>query len=86
MDIGANPIDGDPPYKPMLEAGLCRVTGFEPQPQALEILRKRKGKHETYLPYALGDGKEHTLHCCEASGMTSMLEPDLSTHDVFESF
>ncbi len=86
VDIGANPIDGDPPYKPMLEAGLCRVTGFEPQPQALEILRKRKGKHETYLPYALGDGKEHTLHCCEASGMTSMLEPDLSTHDVFESF
>ncbi len=27
VDIGANPIDGDPPYKPMLQAGLCRVTG-----------------------------------------------------------
>ena len=86
MDVGANPIDGEPPYKLMLKAGLCRVTGFEPQPQALETLRKRKGKHETYLSYALGDGKEHTLHCCEASGMTSMLEPDLSTHDVFEPF
>ena len=21
VDIGANPIDGDPPYKPMLDAG-----------------------------------------------------------------
>jgi hypothetical protein len=34
VDIGANPIDGDPPYKPMLQKGLCRVTGFEPQPDA----------------------------------------------------
>ena len=31
VDIGANPVDGDPPYKPMLEKRLCRVTGFEPQ-------------------------------------------------------
>lgn len=27
VDIGANPIDGDPPYKSMLKEGLCRVTG-----------------------------------------------------------
>ena len=31
VDVGANPIDGDPPYLGMLRAGLCRVTGFEPQ-------------------------------------------------------
>ena len=31
VDIGANPIDGDPPYRLLLDAGLCRVTGFEPQ-------------------------------------------------------
>ncbi len=31
VDIGANPIDGDPPYKRLLEYRLCRVTGFEPQ-------------------------------------------------------
>ena len=30
VDIGANPIDGDPPYKGMLAAGLCTVIGFEP--------------------------------------------------------
>jgi hypothetical protein len=31
VDIGANPIDGDPPYKPILRAvEICRVTGFEP--------------------------------------------------------
>jgi hypothetical protein len=35
VDIGANPIDGDPPYQSMLEKRLCRVVGFEPQSEAL---------------------------------------------------
>jgi hypothetical protein len=35
VDIGANPIDGDPPYKLMLQKRQCRLIGFEPQPEAL---------------------------------------------------
>ena len=36
VDVGANPNDGGkPPYLPMLNAGICRVTGFEPQQEAL---------------------------------------------------
>ncbi len=41
VDIGANPIDGDPPYHEMLRKGLCTVTGFEPQPEALASLLQR---------------------------------------------
>ena len=37
IDIGANPIGGNPPYKAMLEASLCEVIGFEPQPEALVV-------------------------------------------------
>lgn len=59
VDIGANPIDGAPPYKPMLDAGLCRVTGFEPQESALGKLLRSKGANERYLPYAVGDGEVH---------------------------
>jgi FkbM family methyltransferase len=84
VDIGANPIDGDPPYKPMLEAGLCRVTGFEPQEQALAELQRKKGPNERYLPYAVGDGGVHTLNICRASGMTSLFEPDPATLDLFQ--
>jgi len=76
LDIGANPIDGDPPYLPLLRAGLARVTGFEPQPDALERLREAAGPHERYLPYALGDGGEHELRVCAESGFSSLLEPD----------
>ena len=31
VDIGANPIEGEAPYRNLLAEGLCRVTGFEPQ-------------------------------------------------------
>jgi hypothetical protein len=37
VDVGTNPIDGDPPYRAMLAAGLCAVTDFEPQPGALAL-------------------------------------------------
>lgn len=83
VDIGANPIDGDPPYKPMLDAGLCRVTGFEPQQEALAELRRRQGPNERYLDYAVGDGGVHRLNICRAPGMTSLLEPDPVTLELF---
>ena len=86
IDIGANPIDGDPPYKNMLSNGLCKIIGFEPQPEALEKLRKNATEYETYLPYVLGDGEEHILHVCRASGMTSLLEPDVQRLKLFNLF
>lgn len=85
VDIGANPIDGDPPYKSMLEQGLCRVTGFEPQVEALAELERRKGPNERYLPYAVGDGQTHTLRLCRASGMSSLLQPDMESLALFDA-
>ncbi len=60
IDIGANPIDGDPPYKELLRHGLCKVTGFEPQEDALAQLRKDKSQNENYLPYAVGNGSPNS--------------------------
>jgi len=76
VDVGANPIDGDPPYKLLLEKRLCRVIGFEPQADALARLNARKSEYETYLPYAVGDGTSQRLFVCEAGGMTSLFRPD----------
>ena len=84
VDVGANPIDGDPPYKALLAAGLCRVTGFEPQAKALATLQKMKGENERYLPYAIGDGKEHMLNVCRSPNMTSLLEPDPAALALFD--
>jgi FkbM family methyltransferase len=84
VDVGANPAGSAPPYAQMLAAGLCRVTGFEPHEEALSALQKKKGPRERYLPHAVGDGKRHTLHICLDSSMTSLLEPDPRTLDLFE--
>jgi FkbM family methyltransferase len=86
VDVGANPIDGAPPYKQMLEKRLCRVTGFEPQQEALANLNLRKTDLERYLPYAVGDGCLHELRICQASGMTSLFEPQFDTLRIFGIF
>jgi FkbM family methyltransferase len=86
VDVGANPIDGDPPYKAMLAAGLCEVTGFEPQAAALARLEEKKGPHERYLPYALADGTERILNVCQLEGMTSLLVPDAANLALFNLF
>jgi len=84
VDIGANPIDGNPPYMPLLKAELAHVTGFEPQQEALKELLAKKGPLERYLPYAIGDGKEHTLNICLGPGMSSLLTPDKNMLSHFE--
>jgi FkbM family methyltransferase len=86
VDIGANPIEGDPPYKEMLQAGLCTVTGFEPLADALAELELKKGPFETYLPRAVGDGATHRLRVTSAPGMTSFLQPDEKRLALFNGF
>jgi FkbM family methyltransferase len=86
VDVGSNPIDGDPPYKAMLSEGLCRVTGFEPQDDALARLVNGKGDHERYFSWAIGDGRKHALNICAASGMTSFFELDPNAGDAFALF
>src|SRR5206468_2931463 len=86
VDIGSNPIDGDPPYKAMLRRRICRLTGFEPQQDALTRLNSSKSDLERYLPYAVGEGASATLRVCRASGMTSLLQPDERVLSLFPKF
>ncbi|GMA20910.1 FkbM family methyltransferase [Arsenicicoccus piscis] len=86
VDIGANPLEDEPPYLAMLRDGLCRVTGFEPQQEALERLRSAAGELERYLPYAIGDGGSHTLHVCASSGFSSLYEPDPAQLELLVDF
>src|SRR4051812_23724197 len=86
VDVGANPIDGDTPYKPMLSRRLCTVTGFEPQPDGLALLNARKSELETYLPYVIGDGNPGTLHIAVIPGMTSLFEPNPDVLKWFHGF
>ena len=74
VDVGANPIEGEAPYRRLLAQGHARVTGFEPQPEALARLNAAKSAAETYYPQALGDGKPATLQLFAHSGFTSIFK------------
>jgi FkbM family methyltransferase len=86
VDVGANPIDGDTPYKSLLERRLCTVVGFEPQPDGLAVLNARKSDLESYLPHVVGDGGPATLHITALPGMTSLLEPNQTVLRLFHDF
>lgn len=86
VDIGASDVDGPPPYMPLVEAGRAAILGFEPNPAEFAKLDARRASHETYLPYALGDGREHTIHYCAAPGMTSLFEPNSELLAYFYGF
>jgi FkbM family methyltransferase len=86
VDVGANPIDGDPPYKALLASGAADLVGFEPNRDALKNLQEKKGPNETYLPYAVADGKAHMLNICRAPGMTSLLRPNAALLELFHGF
>jgi FkbM family methyltransferase len=86
VDVGANPIDGKPPYATLLQDGHASVVGFEPQAAALAELNAKKGPNEIYLPAAVGDGKTHTLHLCASPGMTSLLRPNMKLLGLLHGF
>jgi FkbM family methyltransferase len=86
LDIGAYSVEGAPPYKEMLDYGLCLVTGFEPLTPALAALEERKGPLERYRPEVVGDGREHRLKVTKAAGMTSLLTPDQNQLRLFNGF
>jgi FkbM family methyltransferase len=86
VDIGANLVEGPAPYVPLLSSGRAHVVGFEPHPIALSELNAAKGQHETYLPYAIGDGQPQTLHICAMPSLSSLLQPNPKVLSLFFSF
>lgn len=86
VDVGANPIDEVPPYRPLMAAGRAHVTGFEPNRAALARLLQAKGPSEQYLPHAVGDGGRVTFRLCRAPGMSSTLALNLPLMRHFHGF
>jgi FkbM family methyltransferase len=85
VDVGAQILDWeDHIYQPLLASGLgCEVVGFEPLAHRLrERAEKESGACLTLLPYAIGDGRTHTLKINNDDGTSSLypLNPE-AAHD-----
>lgn len=74
LDVGANPMHFDTPYKALHDLGSVTVTGFDPQKDTLKQLQSDSPDQDRFLPYAIGDGAAHQLNIYQGSGLTSLLQ------------
>ena len=84
VDIGAM-IEGKNRYDDLVERGMARVVGFEPEPREFEKLKAQGDKRHVYLPYFVGSGKPGTFHQCRYNGCSSLYRPDPHVIDLFTS-
>ncbi|MBM5816012.1 MAG: FkbM family methyltransferase [Cyanobacteria bacterium K_Offshore_surface_m2_239] len=87
LDVGAMAVgDTLDPWVRWAREGCAEVIGFEPSPEDCERLNQRVAAWDgrvRYLPVALGDGEEHTLHVTNAPMTSSLFPPETSTVDLF---
>jgi len=69
VDVGANPL-GKPVYKPLVNAGLAHIWGFEPNPEAFAKLEN--SPKASFLPLAVGQGGQTDFHAYPSSEMSSL--------------
>jgi FkbM family methyltransferase len=87
VDVGAqNLASENHVYTPLRAAGVPhRVIGFEPLAERLEErARGEDGEALTLLPYAVGDGAEHTLHVNNDDATSSLLPLNDALNRDFE--
>jgi protein O-GlcNAc transferase len=87
LDVGAMALGDTPePWVRWAREGCAEVIGFEPLPDDCDKLNNQVAElrgRVRYLPVALGDGEEHTLHVTNAPMTSSLLPPDRATVDLF---
>jgi FkbM family methyltransferase len=87
VDVGALALRVDPdPWVQWAQIGCAEVLGFEPlkeQCTELNDQAQKSGIAMRYLPWALGDGNEHTLHITNAPMTSSLFPPARPTVDLF---
>ncbi len=87
LDVGALALAGEPePWVRWAMEGCAEVIGFEPLAQECERLNQQAAAQSgalRYLPWALGDGQEHTLHVTNVPMTSSLYPPARSTIDLF---
>jgi FkbM family methyltransferase len=87
LDVGALSLQGEiEPWVRWAKVGCAEVIGFEPLNDKCDELNhqsKDKSCSIQYLPWAIGDGKEHILHITNVPMTSSLFPPARSTIDLF---
>lgn len=84
IDVGAM-LEGKSRFEGLVERGMARVIGFEPDPTEYQKLKAQADARHIFLPYFLGNGKPATFHRCRYNGCSSLYKPDPGIIDLFTS-
>jgi FkbM family methyltransferase len=86
VDVGAQSLgDGSHPYSPLSALTATDIVGFDPLATRLEERAAHEATHGSLqlLPFALGDGHEHTLYVNNVDATSSLFPLDIARNASF---
>jgi FkbM family methyltransferase len=85
LDVGAALTDESPPYRPLIDAGVARLFGFEPDSQACARLNEEYGKSHRFFQSFVGDGRQATFHETNWAQTGSLYAPNSPLLEKFQN-
>jgi FkbM family methyltransferase len=87
IDIGAADMnDGVPPsYQKLIELGIAKIIGFEPNKEACKDLNNKKEIESLYLPYFIGNGETATFYETNWAPTSSLYRPNTKLLEKFHN-
>ena len=85
LDVGAALLETPPPYQSLIDAGVGRLFGFEPDPQACARLNEKYGKPHRFFQNFVGDGRPATFHETNWAPTGSLYAPNSRLLEKFQN-
>lgn len=84
LDVGAAILEA-PPYQSLIDAGIGRLYGFEPDAEACERLNSGYGEPHRFFQCFVGDGREAIFHETNWSPTGSLFAPNTPLLEKFQN-
>ena len=84
LDVGAALLER-PPYQSLIDAGVGRLFGFEPDPQAYVRLNEQYGEPHRFFQCFVGDGRPATFHETNRGPTGSLYAPNSRLLEKFQN-
>jgi FkbM family methyltransferase len=84
LDVGAALLES-PPYQSLIDAGVGRLFGFEPDSQACARLNEEYGEPHRFFQCFVGDGRRATFHETNWGPTGSLYAPNSRLLEKFQN-
>lgn len=84
LDVGASLTD-TAPYQPLVNSGVARVIGFEPNKEECEKLKQLHGATHDFFPYFVGDGKPAMFRETNWFATGSLFKPNKPLLELYQN-